>query len=245
MYQFKFRYSQYIHRTQVVISFIIISVCAVCKVQAQNDNYNLMDHDQRLYYFGIAAGFNNSTYKIFPSDFFTSADSVMSITPNGSLGFQVGITSNLRLTNHTSLRLVPQFVLTQKSLSYDFKYNRDTTLTIESIMMHLPLQVKFQSDRIKNFRFYTFAGVKYDYDFNSNTRSRRNDEVLKIRSNDFGYDIGFGFDFYYPNFIFTPEVKISNGFSNVQFKDNKILTSKVFDAINTRMVFIGVIIGGG
>jgi hypothetical protein len=211
---------------------------------AQEEGFNMLDHDNQKYYFGITAGFNNSQYKTYYSDFFINSDSVKSATPQWNAGFQVGITANYRFTKHTGVRLVPQFVLMQRSLDYTFSFRNDTTIVIESIMLHLPYHFKFSSDRINNFRFYAFTGGKLDYDFNSNTRSRRNDEVLKIKPIDFGYDLGFGFDFYNSNYIFTPEIRLSNGFGNVQLRDNEILTSKVFDRINTRMVFLSITIGG-
>jgi hypothetical protein len=226
------------------IVFVVLMLCSSVLAKAQDQGYNMLEDDSRPYHFGITAGFNNSQYRIFHNKTFLESDSLYSITPEWSVGFQVGIAGNLRLTNHLSTRFTPQFVLTQKNVLYDFKYNRDTTIVIESIMMHLPLCLKLSSDRIGNFRFYTIAGGKLDYDFNSNTRSRRNDEVLKVRPWDYGYELGVGFDFYNTNFIFSPEIKISNGFGNIQKKDLAIPTSRALDVINTRMIFLGFTIGG-
>jgi hypothetical protein len=242
MQEFKFRHIKYIQGRKIVLVFytVLLSFCA----GAQEEGFNMLDHDLQKYYFGITGGFNNSQYKTYYSDFFINSDSVLSATPKWNAGFQVGIAANYRFTQHSGMRVLPQFVLMQRSLDYTFKYRGDTTLVIESIMLHLPFHYKFSSDRISNFRFYAFTGGKLDYDFNSNTSSRRNDEVLKIKSTDFGYDLGFGFDFYNSNFIFTPEIRLSNGFGNVQQRDNDIITSKVFDRINTRMVFLSVTVGG-
>jgi Outer membrane protein beta-barrel domain len=243
MYTTKFWHCQYIQSTKIILFFVFLLFNA-SSAFAQEDGFNMMDHDQRKFYFGITAGLNNSQFRIYNSDYFLKYDTVLSATPKWNAGFQVGIMGTLKLTNHTALRFVPQFVLTQKTIAYTFKTLRDTTIVIESILTHLPLSLKFASDRIGNFKFYTIAGLKLDYDFNSNTRSRRNDDVLKIKAVDYGYDLGLGFEFYYPNYIFTPEIKISNGFNNVQLKDNDILTSKVFDKINSRMIYIGFTIGG-
>jgi hypothetical protein len=57
----------------------------------------MLEDDDRLYYFGITAGFNNSQYRIFHSDNFIQNDSIMEVTPKWSAGFQVGINSNLKL----------------------------------------------------------------------------------------------------------------------------------------------------
>jgi hypothetical protein len=240
MYTTKFWHSQYLSSYKIVAIFC----CIIVGLRANAQGYNMMEDDDRLYYFGITAGFNNSQYRIFHSNQFTQSDTIQQVTPKWNAGFQVGINSNLRLSNHVALRLTPQFVLTQKSIFYKQTYKPDTTIVIESIMLHLPLSLKLNSDRIGNMRFYAFTGGRLDYDFNSNTRSRRNDEVLKVKPLDIGYDLGLGFDFYYPNFIFSPEIKISNGFGNIQKKDPAIPTSNVLDVINTRMLFFSFTIGG-
>jgi hypothetical protein len=242
MYTVKFWHSLSLLRYKVVgtLLFTFFSVSLL----AQDGGTNMLDHDDNKYYFGIIISGNSSQYRIFHSDIFTNEDSVRSANPKWNGGASAGITANLRITQHTALRLAPQFVFATKSIEYDFKEKRDTTLTIESILLHAPLSFKFSSDRIANFRFYALAGIKYDYDFNSNVRSRRNDEILKIRPTDFGYDIGVGFDFYYPNYILSPEVKISNGIGNIHKTDNAILTNKIFETINTRAIYFGVTIGG-
>ena len=226
------------------IAIAIICLFSVHSSFAQEEGFNMMDHDERNFYFGIAAGINNSQYRISHSSFFTKYDSVLSTTPTWSAGFQVGISATYKLSKHFAIRFTPQFVLTQKNIDYTFSNQRDTTITIESILLHNPLQLKFSSDRIKNFKFYVIAGGKMDYDFNSNTRSKRNDEVLFIKPVDFGYELGVGFEFYYPNFMFCPELKISNGVSNVQKLKQGLITSEVFDRINTRTIYLGFIIGG-
>ncbi len=241
MHTFKFWNSKYLLGTKIVFAFCLFWANTA---NAQKDGFNMLDHDDAKYYFGITGGFNNAQYRVFHSDFFTNTDSVSIATPTWAAGLQVGLVGNYRFTPHAGVRLAPQFAITSKNLQYNFKYQKDTTIVIESIMLHVPLHFKFSSDRITNFRFHAFAGGKLDYDFNSNTRSRRNDEVIRIRPVDYGYEIGFGFDFYYPNYILSPEVKISNGLGNVQFRDNKIITSKVFDAINTRMIMFSITIGG-
>jgi hypothetical protein len=242
MHTFEFRHIKYLRWHKIIATCFF--VCASLFASAQEEGYNMLDHDNRSYYFGMTAGLNNSQYKMYYSDYFGLVDSVKTAIPRWNAGFQVGITANYRFTPHSSIRTMPQFVLTQKTIDYTFNGKPNFNLVVESIMLHMPFHYKFCSDRIGNFRFYTFTGARFDYDFNSNTRSRRNDDYLKIRPIDFGYDIGFGFDFYKSNYIFTPEIKLSNGFANVQKRDNDILTSKVFDKITTRMVFVGIIIGG-
>jgi hypothetical protein len=108
----------------------------------------------------------------------------------------------------------------------------------------MPLQLKFKSDRIHNFRFYALTGGKLDIDLAANARSRRRDEFIKVKPFDVGYEIGVGFEFYNPNFIFSPELKLSQGLMNQQFKDPNIPLSNAIDFISTRMVVISIHLEG-
>jgi hypothetical protein len=110
--------------------------------------------------------------------------------------------------------------------------------------MHMPLQLKFKSERINNFRFYAIGGGKFDIDLAANARSRRSDEFIKVKPFDVGYEVGVGFEFYYPNFIFSPEIKLSQGLMNAKFDDKKIPLGNAIDQINTRTIVISIHIEG-
>ena len=62
-----------------------------------------------------------------------------------------------------------------------------------------PFQLKFQSDRIGNFRVYTLLGIKADIDMASNARAKKAEELVKIEKYDFGPEFGIGFNFYFPS----------------------------------------------
>jgi hypothetical protein len=131
----------------------------------------------------------------------------------------------------------------ERNISYQLKYpdpfsydKTEVIKKVESVTMSFPLQVKFQSDRIGNFRVYTLAGFKYDIDMASNARAKRAEQLVKIEKNDWGPEFGIGFNFFFPTFIFSPEIKISNGIRNVHARDENLRFSNVFDKIQTRMI---------
>lgn len=206
------------------------------------------EHDQKPYYFGITFGMNFSSYKIRYSESFVATDSFRVIQPNYGPGFNLGLMGNLRLSKFIDLRFVPSLAFAEKPMHIELMAADGTDSVvdqaIESIYMHLPLQLKFKSDRIKNFRFYGLTGVKFDYDLAANARSRRKDEFLKVSAADFGYELGVGFEFYYPNFIFSPEVKISQGLGNQLFKDPNIPLSNAISGLSTRMIVISIHLEG-
>jgi len=106
------------------------------------------------------------------------------------------------------------------------------------------VQVKFNSDRIGNFRVYMLGGVKGDVDLASNARARKAEQLVKINKYDYGFELGLGFNFYFPSFIFSPEVKISNGLSNLHSRDENLKYSSALDRILSRMIVFSIHLEG-
>jgi hypothetical protein len=80
------------------------------------------------------------------------------------------------------------------------------------------------------------GGIKGDIDLASNARTKRDDQLVKIGKYDYGYELGIGFNFYFPSFIFSPEIKISNGLQNIHSRDPSLIYSSVLDRITSRMI---------
>jgi hypothetical protein len=211
---------------------------------AQRRTLNMPEHDEKAYYFGITFGLNFSQYRIKYTNSFVETDTFKKIQPRWTPGFNLGLMANLRLTSFIDLRFIPSLSFAEKRMSFTMSPDSTSDRSIESIYMHLPLQLKFKSDRIRNFRFYGLLGGKFDYDLAANARSRRSDEWLKVKPVDLGYELGVGFEFYYPNFIFSPEIKLSQGLGNQIFKDKGIPLTNAIEELNTRMFVISIHLEG-
>jgi Outer membrane protein beta-barrel domain len=224
------------------ISFLLLSSSAF----AQRPLLNMPEHDDKNYYFGITFGLNYSVYQIHYTESFANTDTFKVIQPKWQPGFNLGLVGNLKLSNFIDLRFVPSLAFAEKRLQFNYGYPKDSASdrTIESIYMHLPLQLKFKSERIKNFRFYAIVGGKFDYDLAANSRSHRPDEFLKVSASDFGYEFGVGFEFFNPNFIFSPEIKMSQGLTNQLFTDRSIKLTNAIEALLTRMIVISIHLEG-
>lgn len=226
-----------------LFSLALLSAFAI-PAGAQLKIPNMSDHDSKWYYFGLTFGANYSCYKVSPTPVFAEADTFSLIQPKWGPGFNVGIMGNLRITRFIDLRFIPALVFSEKKFTLDGQLNGPEEKTVESIYMQLPFQAKFKSDRLHNFRFYGLLGAKLDYDLAANARSRRSDEWLRLRPLDIGAEVGVGFEFYFPNFIFTPELKFSHGFLNLHFPDNSIPLSNSIDRITSRMIVFSIHLQG-
>lgn len=232
---------------RVKISVFVLLMLLTFRSSGQRTILNMADHDDKLYYFGITFGINYSVYRINYTQSFANTDTFVRIQPHWQPGFNLGLMGTLKLTNFVDFRFVPSLVFSEKRLAYNYgpAYNDSSVArSIESIYMHLPFQFKFKSDRIKNFRFYGLAGGKFDYDLAANARSHRADEFLKIAPTDFGFEFGVGFEFYNPNFIFSPEIKLSQGLSNQLFADHGLQLTNAIQRLSTRMIMISIHLEG-
>jgi hypothetical protein len=118
------------------------------------------------------------------------------------------------------------------------------TKSVESILLGLPVHLKFRSDRIGNFRVYMFGGAKFEYDLSSNSTARKAEDLVKLKKYDFGVEGGIGFNFYFPVFILSPEIKISHGLSDSHSRDPNLKFSNTIDKLNTRMILFSLIFEG-
>ena len=221
----------------------LISILSTLQMFAQREVLHMEDHDQKLYYFGLTFGYNQSAYRMSHSPSFGYTDTFNNLQAKWGSGFHLGLMGSLRLNSFVDLRFIPTILFVNKPL-FATGINLEETKNIESIYMHLPMQLKLKSDRIGNFRFYGLIGGKFDYDLSANARSRRTDEFLKVKPFDLGGEIGIGFDFFFPNFIFTPEIKMSQGLMNSHHKDTDLKMSNAIDQMRTRMFIFSIQLQG-
>jgi len=226
---------------RICFVFIVLSLAATRAFTQERELY-LTDHDSKPYYFGITLGVNVASFHIEHHERFLQYDSVYTVNPQYTAGFQLGLLATARLSNRFEVRFNPMLLFTDRSLTYRLKYtdlfeqSDSVTKKIESVITTFPLQIKFFSDRIGNFRVYMLGGVKADIDLASNARAKRAEELVKIQKYDFGVEAGIGFNFYFPSFILSPEIKVSNGFKNIHSRDENLKYSNVLDRITSRMI---------
>lgn len=232
-----------------VIFFLPLFLLFTSMVSAQEVELNMEDHEIKPYYFGITLGANISRFHIEQHPRFLLYDTVQVVEPLNSPGFALGLSATARLTNRFEARFNPQLMFTERSIFYSLKYpdrvdGTETTKRIESVIFTFPLQVKFNSDRIGNFRVYMLAGGFTQIDLAANARARRAEDLVKLEKGDYGIELGMGFNFYFPSFIFSPEIKLSNGLRNIHSRDESLKYSNVIDRINSRMIVFSLHLEG-
>ena len=207
------------------------------------------DHDDKPYYFGITLSTNLARFQTDLHNKFLQQDSIIIAEPMNAGGFSLGLSATAKLTNRFEARFNPQLSFMDRGLYYKLRYpdlydGEEVTKRIESVIVTFPLQFKFNSDRIGNFRAYMLGGAKLDYDLASNARARKADDLVKINKQDFGIEAGMGFNFFFKSFIFSPEIKFSNGLGNIHSRDENLKYSNVIDRIQSRMIVFSIHLEG-
>lgn len=234
----------YLLRKQVIL-FIIVSLFCASHIHAQKEIFR-RNHDDLVYYFGLTLGYNTSTLHISKSAQFLQNDSVMSAEPGSSGGIAMGLMATARLSDHFQVRANPQLIIGgSKYIAYTLSKSKPgealfQNQALPTTLVSFPFQLKFNSDRIGNFRTYLLGGIKFDTDLSSNSAARNADDLIKLKRNDFGFELGIGFNFYLPFVTVSPEIKISNGLSNMHIVDPSLKYSNVLDQILSRMVVFSI-----
>jgi hypothetical protein len=241
MQNIELRSLQHLLRRKIILLIIGITFCAGSAFSQLRSNINQEDHDNKPYHFGINLGFNKSHFLFSHHPEFLQRDTIMSVESINSAGINLAWLVNIRMGDHFDLRLHPlDLTFSEKAFLYDEKFTGESNSLVEkkvqSITMSFPVHIKFSSDRINNFKVYTIGGAKFDYDLASNAGARKAEELIKLNKTDVSVELGLGFHFYFPVFVLTPEVKLSNGLFNLHSRDVNLRYSNVIDKINSKMI---------
>ncbi|HMC87501.1 MAG TPA: outer membrane beta-barrel protein [Chitinophagaceae bacterium] len=233
----------------IVALFLLLASSLTSSAQLR-DGINMPDEDDKDYHIGIVVMGVSARFQISQHPQFLQSDTVLGVYPQNTFGIGIGGMHTFKISSHWDARVVfPQLLFANKVITYNLKYPETgestiTNKTIESILFGIPVQVKYKSDRINNFRVYMMAGAKWETDLSSKARSKNADDLVKLKANDFGIEAGVGFNFYMRYFILSPEIKISNGLNNVHSRDPNLKFSNVIDKIQSRQIIFSLIFEG-
>ena len=174
-------------------------------------------HDEKAIHFGFCLGLNVMDFTITHSFANYSVDSLLGNVTNLSTGFQIQAVSAARLTDNLELRFLPGVAFGQRELSF-YRYHDNqpygTPQTLESSYIELPLLLKYKSKRVNNYRGFLVGGFNPRFDL-AKTYREEDDIYMDLKLNDLCYELGGGFDFYFPYFKLSIELRGSWGMFNV------------------------------
>lgn len=222
---------------KTLVLFILFLLPLIGKAQ-----YNAYHFDDKFknkpLHFGILLGLNQADFRIYKSQNFLIDDTIRSVESEKGPGFTLGIISNLRLSDHFDLRLLPTMTFTERNLNYQTWQDTFHTQSVEFINFEVPLLLKFKSNPYKDMRLYVIGGAKYSYDLASNAKARNAEHLVKISPHDVHLEYGIGMEIYFPMFILAPEIRISQGMFDIHSLDPDLQYSNVLQRLMSRMVVL-------
>jgi hypothetical protein len=236
------------HKTSVhllTLLFFAISFTAQAQYYSNkkfaNKNNPNYDERKKLTY-GFLIGLHNSAYQIKYADRFVTQDfdTVFSVEPNWKRGFVLGFIVNYRFTEFLDFRITPQVAFYEHALSYIYTQNANQLTDeqiIETTMVEFPILVKYKSVRRGNVRMYMIGGIKPGIEASGKKDIDALTTRLAVKEFNLALEGGLGFDFYYPLFKFSPEIRFSKGVSNL-LKDTENPYGQPLKKINTNTITV-------
>ena len=213
-----------------------ITLIAIASLFAQKDNSgeNHRGYKNKQYYFGLSLGITNSKYRLFHSDEFLRNDSILTAESSGGTGLLVGIITNLKLGEYFDIRMIPTFNFASRNIDYFGSLDGGGNNRIESVFFDVPFQVRYKSAPYKDIKLFVMGGLKYSFDIQSKSRTEKDNNLIKISPHDFAVEAGAGLQIFLPFFIFSPEIKISQGLGNILLYKNNFQKSTILDKLLSR-----------
>lgn len=200
----------------VGIIFLQLPNDALCQrykwARENNPNY-----DERKISYGFMIGLHTSSYQIKYSDQFVTQnfDTVHSVMTPSSPGFSLGFLVNLRLYDVLDLRLMPKAGFYNHTVEYNYTDGSTKEQLIETTLFEAPILLKYKSLRRGNVRMYMVGGFTPGIEVSGKNDVQSTTANLSVKKGNLSIDGGFGFDFYFPLFKFSQEIRFSKGLVDV------------------------------
>lgn len=225
----------HLYRYKIVVA-TVLCFWAPLASNAQKGSFNYDNKfSKKSYYFGITLGVNASKYRVEKHPLLINNDSVMTVNSVYGPGFNLGIVANIKLGKQFDFRfLLPTLSFADRKLQYKMTDNTVIEKKIESVFLEFPVHFRYKSKPYKDFRVFVVAGFKYSIDLASNSRSRKAEDLLKLQQHDLAFELGVGFQVFFPYFILSPEIKFSYGVLDIHARDEEITFSSTIDQLFSR-----------
>ena len=179
--------------------------------------------DLRPLHFGIHVGMhlqdiefeNVGPQLITSAEGTTTQQTIVTDQDKWNAGFSVGVTADLRLTNHLNLRLSPTMHFGAKHLTFHNLTQLEDGLPHEerqdmkNTYVSFPLDLKFTAQRWNNYRPYMMAGINPMINLTG-----KEQDFIQLKRSDTFIEVGLGCDLYLPFFKLIPELKFCYGLTN-------------------------------
>jgi len=235
------RHMHNIYRYQIIFIFLLLLTSIGLQAQTKNKgNYNFWEYRSKPFYFGLTIGVHSTGFLPSKSRQFQSIDSLRLVKGLDKPGLNVNIITNLKIGQHFDFRFIPGFAFSERRLEFLKPDGTTDFEKVESVFLEIPLLLRFKSEPYRDKRLFVVGGLKYSFDVASNARARQelSAKLINISPHDFQFEVGAGIQMFFPFFIFSPEIKFSQGIGNIHVYNTDKGESRILDSIISRALTI-------
>ena len=196
-------------------------------------------HDFKKANLGFLMGLSYNTYNLKQQvNVIDDGVFLKRITMFNNPGINLGMITNLNLSDQVAFRFIPMISLEQRDFDYRFraKSGLDSVVQrrIEASYLNLPLLFQFKTQYYRKYRLYVLAGVQVGLNLASNKKVRDDPNLLKIQPQDFAIVLGTGMLLYGDRLKLSPEIRYSIGLMNIyvsEFTRHASAISELFSQV--------------
>lgn len=226
-----------------VFFLILLTVCGYLSLNAQfrkDPILNIQNEDKKPLNFGYFLGLNQYDFQ-----FEYENDIGQDILVDKAFGFNVGVLGELRINEFLDLRFEPGLLYTSRTLGFPgFTSENDAIREVRSTYIRFPLLLKVSTRRFNNMKPFIIGGGYTAINLGSKEDSLADNASGEFRMTGdvYGYELGFGIDFYTEFFKFTPSIRGVFALTDELIRDNdpnSPWTGNIA-AMRTRGIFINL-----
>ena len=197
--------------------------------------------DNQRWSFGYYLGFNSYDFDFDYIDYDPSPVTGANFALEKRVGFNVGLVANLRINKNIDIRLEPGVNFSTRGFQA-LRADPNTFREINSTYVHIPLLLKFSTNRLNNFRPFVVGGLSTSINLSSNENNPDdyNAGQFRMTTNSYYYEVGFGIDLYLYYFKFSPSIRGVFAINDELIRDENPsfpFTANV-DKMSSRAIFI-------
>ena len=108
---------------------------------------------------------------------------------------------------------------------------------VETTLVEFPLLLKYKSVRRGNVRMYMLGGITPAFEASGKNDIGNSSAGISIQKRNLSLDMGFGFDFYFPLFKLSQEIRFSRGIADMLGSQHTIYQDPI-KRLNTNTISV-------
>lgn len=192
----------------IIFSFVILNLSGL------HGQLNFYEKGNKALYWGISLGLNISNFRIDRQPHSEANDSILSIEDKSQPGFNLGLIGNWQFNRYFDLRFIPNMTFGEKLIQYN-TINGTVDNRIKTTYISLPVHIRYKSEPVNDWRIFVVAGLKYDLNIDPQVRTTSEPNKISLRKSGLSMEYGIGLQYFFPYFIFSPELKYSHSLNSV------------------------------